>query len=331
MVRQVVGVKILLIHDYGVLAGGAERVTVEIRDGMRTRGHDARLFASTAQPFSLPNQADYTCFGTNAWPQRLLQVSNPSAVKGLRRVLREFQPDVAHVRMFLTQLSPGILPLLERIPTFLHVGNHQTICPINTRILPDESVCTFRAGVACYKQGCVSGFGLARTIVQLRSWRRKRGVFRMIVANSHALARTLRENDVPVRAVIWNGTRVVCQRPPLAEPPLVAYAGRLVPQKGVDVLLRAMPIVARRVPAARLLVAGEGPDRPRLESIMDALSLREHVIMAGHIARPQLDERLSAAWVQAVPSRYPEPFANVIAEAMMRGTALVTTATGGSP
>lgn len=331
MVRHVVGVKILLVHDYGVLAGGAERVTVEIRDGMRARGHDARLFASTAQSFPLPNQADYTCFGTNAWQRQFLQVSNPWAVIGLRRVLKQFQPDVVHVRMFLTQLSPAILPLLGRIPAFLHVGNHQTICPINTRTLPDESACTFLAGVACYRQGCISALGLARTMVQLRSWRRRRGVFRMIVANSHALAQTLRENDVPVSAIIWNGTRVVCQRPPLAEPPLVAYAGRLVPQKGVDVLLRAMPIVARRVPAARLLVAGEGPDRPRLESIMDALSLREHVIMAGHIARPQLDERLSAAWVQAVPSRYPEPFANVIAEAMMRGTALVTTATGGSP
>ncbi|MDQ6887480.1 MAG: glycosyltransferase family 4 protein [Gemmatimonadota bacterium] len=323
--------KILFVHDYGVLAGGAERVTVELRDGMRTRGHDARLFASTARAFPLPNQADYTCFGTNGWPRRLLQVANPSAVRNLRRVLTEFQPDVVHVRMFLTQLSPGILPLLARIPTLLHVGNHQTICPINTRILPDESVCTFRAGVVCYQQRCVSALGLARTVVQLRSWRRRRGVFRLIVANSQALARTLRENDVPVTTVIPNGTRVVPRRPPLEDPPLVAYAGRLMPLKGVDVLLHAMAVVARRIPAARLLVVGEGSDRSRLESIIAALSLREHVIMCGHLAPPQLGERLATAWVQAVPSRYLEPFANVIAEAMMRGTALVATATGGSP
>ncbi len=323
--------KILLVHDYGVLAGGAERVTVDLRDGLRARGHDARLFATTAHDFPLPNQADFTCFGTNAWPRRLLQVNNPSAVAALRRALKEFRPDVVHVRMFLTQLSPGILPLLADVPALLHIGNYQTICPLNTRILPDKSTCTFRAGAACYRQGCVSEMGLARTMVQLRAWRKRQGVFRLIVANSHALAETLRQNDVPVTTVIWNGTRTVSARPRLDDPPLIAYAGRLMPLKGVDVLLHAMAIGVRTMPSARLLVIGEGPDRSRLEALIAALSLQEHVTMCGHLAGPRLHELLGTAWVQAVPSSYLEPFANVTAEAMMRGTAVVATATGGTP
>jgi glycosyltransferase involved in cell wall biosynthesis len=323
--------RILIVNDYGVLSGGAERVTVDLRNGLRARGHDARIFASTAQPLPLPNHADYTCFGHEGWPRRVLQVANPSAVLRLRGVLAEFRPEIVHVRMFLNQLSPLILSLLARVPTLLHVGNYQTICPLNTRILPNGSVCGYRAGAACHRQGCVSAFGLARTVVQLRSWRRRRAVCRLIVANSHALAETLRANDVDVGAVIWNGTGPLPLRPPLRNPPTVAFAGRLVAKKGVDVLLRAAALVVRQIPSMRLLVVGEGEERSRLEHLILECGLRDHVDLCGHLARPELDERLGAAWVQTLPSRYPEPFANAVIEAMMRGTAVVGTATGGTP
>ncbi len=323
--------RILIVNDYGVPAGGAERVTVDLRDGLRARGHDARILASTARPLHLANEADYTCFGHDAWTRRLLQVANPAAVRRLRQVLAEFRPEVVHVRMFLNQLSPFILPVLARVPALLHVGNYQTICPINTRILPDESPCGYRAGAACYRQGCVSALGLTRTVVQLGSWRRWHAVFRLIVANSHALARTLRENDVDVGTVIWNGTRPLPARPPLQDPPTVAFAGRLVAKKGVDVLLRAMAAVVRQLPNTRLLIAGDGKERPRLERLILEYRLGDHVTMCGHLGRPQLDERLGAAWVQALPSRYPEPFANAVTEAMMRGTAVVGTGIGGTP
>ncbi len=323
--------RILIVNDYGVLSGGAERVTVDLRDGLRARGHDARIFASSAQPLPLPNQADYTCFGHDGWPRRLLQVANPAASLGLRRALAEFVPEVVHVRMFLNQLSPLILRLVGRVPAVLHIGNYQTICPINTRVLPDESACVYRAGVACYRQGCVSALGLARTIVQLGMSRRWRGNCRLIVANSHALARTLRENDVDVRAVIWNGTRPVAARPPLHDPPTAAYVGRLVRKKGVDVLLRATAAVARQLPRMRLLIVGDGEERPRLERLISEHGLSDHVTLCGHLVRPELDERLGTVWVQALPSRYPEPFANTVTEAMMRGTAVVGTAVGGTP
>jgi len=323
--------KILLVHDYGVLAGGAERITFDLRGGLRARGHDARLFASTAQPLSLPNEADDTCYGTTAWPQRFLQVANPFAERALRRVLAAFRPDVVHVRMFLTQLSPRILPVLAKVPALLHLGGYHTICPLGTRILPDESECTFRAGVECYRQGCISSLGLARTLLQLGSWRRHRRVFRRIVANSHALAQTLRANDVDVSEVIPNGTRVIAARPSLGERPTIACVGRLVARKGVDVLLDAMRIVVGRVPGAHLLIAGDGPDRARIEGLVGSMSLASCVTMRGHVAGPQRDAQLSTAWVQAMPSRYAEPSANVIAEAMMRGTAVVATNIGGTP
>jgi len=323
--------KVLLVHDYGVLGGGAERVTVDLRDALRARGHDARLFASTAADRPMPNEADVVCFGSNGWARPLLQVANPAAVRGLRRTVREFRPDIAHVRMFLTQLSPRILPLLENVPALLHAGNHQTVCPLNTRLLPDGSVCRFRPGRACYRQGCVSVAGLLRTQLQLGSFRRHRHVFRSVVANSCALARTLVENGIEVDEVIPNGTRTSPSRPPLRDPPTVVYSGRLMPLKGVDILVCAMATLVRTRPDARLIIAGDGPERANLTALAGSLGVGNAVRFAGHVARPALDELLGAGWVQCVPSRYLEPFANTIVEAMMRGTAVVASAVGGTP
>lgn len=328
--RSGAGRRILIVHDYGILGGGAERITVDLRDELRARGYDARLLATTARSFPLPNLADYSCFGSNGWPRPLLQVANPFAVRALARVLSEFRPDVVHVRMFLTQLSPRILPLLSHVPSLLHAGNHQTVCPVDTKVLPDGTPCTFRAGIACRRHGCVSLAGLARTTAQLPAWRRHQGVFRRIVANSHALAETLRADGVPVDSVIWNGTRPANARPPLSTPPTVGFAGRLMPMKGVDVLVRAMSLVAARVPEARLIIVGNGPDHARIAGLVRDLGLSSRVTMHPHEERGSLDRRLAGVWVQAQPSRYREPFANITAETMMRGTALVATRTGGT-
>jgi glycosyltransferase involved in cell wall biosynthesis len=323
--------KILLVNDYGVLAGGAERITVDLRDGLRARGHDARLLASSAGSPARASLADFTCRGSNGAGRLLLQAWNPWAVRRLRQVLAEFRPDIVHVRMFLTQLSPAVLKWLPPDRSLLHIGNHQTICPLNTRVLPDGSRCGVRAGVECHRQGCVSAFGLGRTLLQMGAWRRHASVFRRVVANSHAIAATLRENGVRVDTVIPNGTRVVPPRPPLTGPPTVVFAGRLVEQKGLDLLVRAMAIVVTRQPDARLLIVGEGPDRARIGDLVAELELGDHVEWCGHIPHPALTGYLGAGWVQVLASRSPEPGANVIPEAMMRGTAVVATRFDGAP
>ncbi len=323
-------VKVLIINDYGVLAGGAERVSVLLRDGLRSRGHDARLFASTALPVRSENPADYTCFGSESQLRRALQVANPWAFRMLRQVIGEFEPEVIHVRMFLTQLSPLILPLIRDVPSLLHLGNYQLICPLNTKRLPDGSSCRHVAGKACYRAGCVSLPGLGRVGVQLGLWQRWRDGFDLIVANSEWLARRYRDDGFVVNEVIWNGTPLGPARRPLRDPPTVAYAGRLVHKKGVDVLLRAFAANAASVPESRLLIVGDGPQRSELERLVAELEIEHQVVLSGYLKRHELERALGSAWVQAIPSRYEEPFPNVAIEAMMRGTAVVATALGGS-
>jgi glycosyltransferase involved in cell wall biosynthesis len=322
--------KILLVHDYGVLAGGAEVQILGLRERLRERGHDARLFASSARPDELaPLAADYSCFGTTRGARTLLQTANPWAYLELRRVLGAFRPDVVHVKMFLTQLSPLILPLLARVPSLYHAVWYRAVCPLGTKLLPDGSRCRVPAGAACLRNGCLPVHDWGLLMMQMGLLRRWRRAFRGIVANSGAVRARLEEAGIGPAEVIWNGVPVGPMRPPLAGPPTVAFAGRLVPEKGVDVLLEAFALLAAEIPDARLLVAGSGPERERIAARASASPHSSRVSLLGHLSRAEVEAAFRTAWVQAVPSRWDEPFGLVAAEAMMRGTAVVASASGG--
>lgn len=321
--------RVLLLHDYGTISGGAEVMVANLRDALRARGHPALLFTSTARPLPLPIVADETCFGTVSPLRRGLQAANPHALLRLRHVLRAFRPDVVFVKMFLNQLSPLVLPLLRAVPSVLNVINYNLLCPINTKTLPDGSPCHSRAGSVCHANGCMPWLGVARAAVQRRLV--DLSVFDHVFANSHWVAQRLRAEGVRVDGWVHNGVPQRGQRPPLGERPVVGYAGRLVPKKGVDTLLAALATLRERVPEVRLVIAGDGPERSRLELMANTLGVDGAVDFLGHLDAAGLEQAMAPAWVQAVPSRWEEPFGLVAAEAMMRGTAVVVSDAGGLP
>ena len=323
--------KVLLVSDYGNLAGGAEYQLQLLRDGLRQRGHDVRLLATTARPGGGPSIADDACLGTTSSLRTMLQSFNPSAFLTLRRVLAEFRPEVVHVTLFLTQLSPAILPLLRGTPSLFYAVWSRPVCPRGTRMLRDGTQCRTVWGTGCFRTRCVPLRDWPPLMLQRTLWQRWRGVFDRIVANSAATERQLREAGIEVAEVIWPGVpRLPLSRPFSVEPTAV-FAGRLVREKGVDVLLSAFADVAKRLPAARLVLVGDGPERPVLEKQVRDLGIAERVEVTGRLSPEETQGRLAGAWIQAVPSRWPEPFGMVATEAMMRGAAVVASDIGGLP
>ncbi|MGB5052912.1 MAG: glycosyltransferase family 4 protein [Nitrospirales bacterium] len=319
--------KILLISDYSVPRGGNEIVTLALRDGLRARGHDVRLFSSRAHTNGGSDLADYHCFGTASPLRAALWCGNPSAFFSLRRALAEFKPDVVHVRLFLSQLSPLILRLLRDIPAIYHDGWYRTACPIGSRVLPDGRGCNEPAGYVCYQNGCVPLVAWPLLMTQLRLWRYWQGVFDVVVANSRSVAGWLEvSGNTPVE-VIHNGVVARTRRPPLEDPPTIAFSGRLAHEKGVDILLDAFKLVIQSLPQTQLIIAGEGPESRRLREIAKQLDAKINFL--GHQPRETIERRFDAAWVQVVPSRGAEAFGNAAAEAMMRGTAVVVSGSGG--
>ena len=321
--------RVLIVNDYGTPTGGAETMCLMERDELRRRGHEARFFASSARPLDVPIAADDTGLGTTSRWRTLLQSANPWAARRLREVMDDFQPDVVHVRMFLTQLSPLILPVLREVPALLHVADYRPICPISIKQKPDGTACHDRPGAVCHRDGCLPLRDALPIRAQMALWDRWRDTFDAVIANSHWVADRLRAEGIEVTQTIQNGVPIRPCRPPLTSPPTVAFAGRLVPNKGISVLLDAFAQVTQTLPDARLLIAGDGPERNTLAQLSHQLGLASQVEWLGHLSRDAAETAFAPAWVQAVPSTWEEPFGLVAAEGLMRGTAVVASALGG--
>ena len=150
------------------------------------------------------------------------------------------------------------------------------------------------------------------------------GEFTRELALAHG-ARSARVLILPW-AVPWDGRMPVT---PLRSPPTVLFAGWLEAGKGVDVLLSALPAVVESVPDARLLLAGDGPERGRLEQQVESLGLRERATFMGWLNKADLRAAYERAWVVVLPSIWEEGLGMVLVEAGMMGRASVGSDRGG--
>lgn len=104
--------------------------------------------------------------------------------------------------------------------------------------------------------------------------------------------------------------------------------GRLVPQKGFDVLIRAFNRDALR--DWDLLIAGEGPERESLEGLIEQLGLKERVKLTGRADRATAVALFQGCSLFVLPSRM-EPFGIVNLEAMAAAKPIIASRTGGVP
>ncbi len=318
--------RILLVSDYAVPQGGAEIATRQLRDGLLTRGHTVRWFASTGHQEQASSAADVECFGTTGPLRTLFQSANPAAYAGLSRTIADFQPDVVHVGMFLTQLSPLILPALRNRASVYYAHWLRAICPTGSKLLPDGTACSHRAGRACYTSGCLPARDWAPVMTQLLLLRRWRHFFTRTVANSLATKAALQADGFPVTDVIPCGAESPAEQAEFGDVPTAIFSGRLTRQKGVHVLLDAWAEVTRTLPGARLLIVGDGPERATLER-----HAPPNVVFLGQRAHHDLPRVARQAWVQVVPSIGFESFGLVAVEAMLRGQAIIASRVGGLP
>ena len=111
------------------------------------------------------------------------------------------------------------------------------------------------------------------------------------------------------------------------EQKVVMFVGRLLPKKGVDLLLRAWAKVCQEHPTAHLVILGDGPFRAELSALADTLGVSKHVSFQGHV--DNVSHYLWAADVFVLPSKA-EGLSNALMEAMAAGLPCVASKVGGN-
>jgi len=322
--------RVLLMLEWNRGRGGAEAHALRLRDGLLAAGDEVRLLVSNVGSAG-DGQADYIAYGTEARAAlSLLQIANPHAITTVRRALAEFRPDVVWVNMFALQLSPAAIFALGSIPKVLFVSDYKIICPLGHKLLPSGALCTNPAGRTCLQSGCLSLPHWLRDQPRYALIRRAVQAFHAVLTCSQCVTEELAANGIPSRPL------TLPIQPPPGEfrhhpdpAPTLLFVGRLNREKGVHLLLRAFARLASDHPAARLRIAGQGPERHSLEQLATTLAIAPKVEFLGWLQPQQLEPEFARAWALVAPSTWAEPLGLVAVEALVRGVPAIVPDQGG--
>lgn len=131
--------------------------------------------------------------------------------------------------------------------------------------------------------------------------------------------------------------RAIRERYGVADRDVIVCLSRLVPRKGQDVLIRAMPEIVRRAPGALLVVVGGGPYRKTLEGLARRHGVADRVVFTGRVPAEEIVDHHRMADVFAMPCRTRgggldvEGLGIVYLEASACGVPVVAGRSGGAP
>ncbi|RLG83523.1 MAG: hypothetical protein DRO40_04330 [Thermoprotei archaeon] len=110
---------------------------------------------------------------------------------------------------------------------------------------------------------------------------------------------------------------------------IILFVGNLIPRKGVEYLIRALPIILTKIPNVLLVVIGDGPQRNELEHLAKELNLEQNIVFTGRISTEKLCLYYGAADIFVLPSLH-EGHPMVLLEAMASGLPVVATKVSGN-
>jgi glycosyltransferase involved in cell wall biosynthesis len=160
------------------------------------------------------------------------------------------------------------------------------------------------------------------------------------IAGTDAAARVLREKGYrgSITVIPQVGVDPDVYRPAPADeaaparPFTIGFAGRLVPEKGLDVLLRA---ASQLDVGCRVIIAGAGPERPKLENLARDLKITDRVEFRGSLPSSSMPELMSQLDVLTLPSlsrpNWTEQFGRVLPQAMSCGIPVLGSTCGEIP
>jgi glycosyltransferase involved in cell wall biosynthesis/O-antigen/teichoic acid export membrane protein len=103
--------------------------------------------------------------------------------------------------------------------------------------------------------------------------------------------------------IIYNGVDLtVCKPGEKSKNPLILYLGRLKDIKSLPVFIQAAKLVLEKIPKAEFVIAGDGPDRKRLELLVGGLGLKEKITFTGKVSEEEKISLYQKAWVFVNPS-----------------------------
>ena len=322
--------KVLHLNQWGTHAGGVEGYIAEVSAALRQRGHFSHLvYFADHDPGDLLPASTHVPLGDGS-------ASVAKAMQAIERVIDKFQPDVAYVHAVY---SPELIDrLTQRLPTVAYAHSPYLACPGSAQFLRrSERTCPHRPGPICFwsaqRERCCWGRNpMLHARFLLRVYRFKqayRRIGRILLAGAFMQRLLVRVGFMPEKIHVLPPillSDVWFDSSPEPRSDQILYAGRLVQEKGLGCLLKALSQVETQW---RLLVAGEGPARGQYQDLACRLGIADRVEFAGWLNPGEMKTALQSSACVAMPSLWPEPFGRLGAEAFACARPVVAFASGG--
>lgn len=339
--------RVLLAHKFLKLTGGAEVFFREVGRVLQQQGHEVHYLAT--------GSADEIDWSDDLRPEQATLIEAPvysegstlsraSAVpqviwsgrakRAAAEVIERFRPDIFHAFAIHVHLSPSILKAAKEagVPTVMTCNDYKHICP-NYKLFHHGQLCFDCKGRkfgSAITNRCAKNSLPFSAASAVESWvHEARGVYTDLVDHytfSADFMAGITQEFWPGRDFSWskvmNPFDSASFTAPLDDDGYMLYFGRLIDEKGVDVLVEA----ARSAPQVPVKIVGNGPDEQMLR---DRAADLANVEFLGPLWNDALNPILSRARAVVVPSIWHENFPYVINQAFAFGRPVIGSNRGG--
>lgn len=298
--------KIGLVCPYNMfIGGGVQEVVLALRDGVQSRGHEAYII--TPQPRNLkkgtPIPEGVILIGGGTLLKTFNtagQVSASVDIDRLQKTLDEYKFDIIHFH------EPWVPVLSRQILSRSKAINIATF----HAALPDHLMTrTIEKVVTPYTSSIVKYLDVLTAVSP--------------AATTYVRSMTTRDINIIANGIDLTKYKKMAAKPhSTSKTKTILYIGRLEKRKGVKHLLEAFAILREVHPEFTLVIAGDGPDRNKLENFVRDNAI-EKVKFLGYIDEDTKLRLLHEATVFCSPALYGESFGIVLLEAMASGCVTV--------
>jgi glycosyltransferase involved in cell wall biosynthesis len=287
--------------------GGVETFGGDLIPALQARGHEVTVVTSFHKA-GLPAVEQVGAIPVHRFPMwRALRTNDVQELVSIRRSIsalkREIRPDITHLHFGAT--------------SYMHLQTRAAAC---TPTLTTVHALT---------ETSLTETSLLKTVVQA-----SQAVNAVSAVGYQLLRRAFPEAADRLSFVYYGlaplGGSTVEVIPPSFEEPVILCLGRLAPQKGFDLALKAFALIEQAVPRARLMIVGEGVEESALKQLASILGIAAKVDFTGSVPPEAVYKVINQATMMLLPSRF-EGLPLVALQAAKMQRPIISSAVDGLP
>lgn len=332
--------RILLVNKFHYLRGGSEKYYFELAKLLKSHGHTVAFFSMKNENNIKTGDREYFVdeidMNTGSKFEALNVIYSKKNKALMEKALEEFKPDIVHINNFQRQLSASIIDAVKEknIPLIMTAHDLNPICPASIMLYNGEVCedCITKGYTSCIKKKCIKNSMLKSVLGYIE--KKYYDLHKMfckincIISPSEfnknqLLKGKLKCNDITVIHNFVNETK----KTDYTLGDCAFYFGRLSREKGILNLVEAI----NNIPGARLIIAGDGPERENIQAYIKEHKLENRITLLGYLNQNDIRENIRKCRFVTVPSIWYENCPYSILETMEIGKPIIGSKIGGIP